>query len=110
MPSVNVSKGLSNGLSLNFKTESRQSYFTGTFSGESSAKIDYLLTLADPAETEALAKGAGAIPMETFATASALTQRLQSLWQPGDRILFKASRAVALDQVVDQLKQFLLTD
>lgn len=44
MPSVNVSKDLTNGLSLNFKTESRQSYFTGTFSGESSAKIDYLLT------------------------------------------------------------------
>jgi len=44
MPSVNVSKDLTNGLGLNFKTESRQSYFTGTFSGESSAKIDYLLT------------------------------------------------------------------
>ena len=44
MPSINISRGLTDELSLNFKTESRQSFFTGTFSGESSAKIDYLLT------------------------------------------------------------------
>jgi len=70
-------------------------------------QLDGLLTLADPAETHALAQGAGATPVESFTDAETLTQRLQSILQPGDRVLFKASRAVALDQVVDALKQAL---
>jgi UDP-N-acetylmuramoyl-tripeptide--D-alanyl-D-alanine ligase len=65
--------------------------------------LDYLLILADPAEALALALGAGTIPSERFQTHAALVTRLQALMQPGDRILFKASRAVGLDQVVKTL-------
>ncbi|MEB3295619.1 MAG: UDP-N-acetylmuramoyl-tripeptide--D-alanyl-D-alanine ligase [Synechococcales bacterium] len=65
--------------------------------------LDYLLILADPAEAEALAQGAGTVPTEQFATHAAVIARLQALMQPGDRILFKASRAVGLDQVVQGL-------
>ena len=70
-------------------------------------QLDGLLTLADSAATQALAQGAGTVPVEAFTDAAALTQRLQEMLQPGDRVLFKASRAVALDQVVDALKQAL---
>lgn len=65
--------------------------------------IDYLLTLADPEETVALAAGANGIPTRAFTDHGALTEHLRSLLQPGDRVLLKASRSVALDQVVTQL-------
>ena len=71
----------------------------------SNLQLDRLLTLADPAEAEALARGATPIPIEPFDDQSALLARLESLLQPGDRVLFKASRAVALDSVVAKLKQ-----
>jgi len=71
--------------------------------------LDSLLTLADPAEAEALARGAsqGAnnVEIEAFDQPEALQSHLQQMLQPGDRVLFKASRAVALDQVVDFLRQ-----
>lgn len=70
-------------------------------------QLDALLTLADPAEAAALARGAGTVPVESFTDAAQLIQRLQTLLQPGDRVLFKASRAVALDQVVDALRHTL---
>jgi UDP-N-acetylmuramoyl-tripeptide--D-alanyl-D-alanine ligase len=73
-------------------------------------KLDYLLTLADADAAAALAKGAHGVPTVAFEDANPLLARLLSLWQPGDRFLFKASRAVALDQVVDQLKQALSDD
>ena len=66
--------------------------------------MDYLLILADPAEGTALQNGAQGIPAETFENHTALTQRLHSLVQPGDRLLFKASRAVELDRVVASLR------
>ncbi|MGA1475934.1 MAG: UDP-N-acetylmuramoyl-tripeptide--D-alanyl-D-alanine ligase, partial [Prochlorothrix sp.] len=65
--------------------------------------IDRLLILADPAETAALCQGAAAVPTESFTDQASLVARLQGLIQPGDRLLFKASRSVALDQVVTQL-------
>lgn len=70
-------------------------------------ELDALLTLADPAETQALANGASGVPVETFDAASQLIERLKAMLQPGDRVLFKASRAIALDQVVDAVTQAL---
>jgi UDP-N-acetylmuramoyl-tripeptide--D-alanyl-D-alanine ligase len=73
-------------------------------------ELDALLTLADSAETEALVAGAGTVPVETFETASTLIEQLKTLLQPGDRVLFKASRAIALDQVVDAVAQAFSPD
>jgi len=66
--------------------------------------IDHLLILADPAEAEALAAGAAGVPTEVFADQASLVERLGQTLQPGDRVLFKASRSVALDQVIHQLQ------
>lgn len=65
--------------------------------------LDYLLILADPAESDALASGASTVPTLQFSDQAALITHLKALIQPSDRILFKASRAVALDKVVDAL-------
>lgn len=67
-------------------------------------QIDHLLILADPAESEAMAQGAVPIPTEQFQTQAEVVERLQTLVQPGDRLLFKASRAVGLDQTVAQFR------
>lgn len=64
--------------------------------------IDQLLVLADPAEAEALAAGAEPVPTQTFETHAQVLAALTTMKQAGDRILFKASRSVALDQVVTQ--------
>jgi UDP-N-acetylmuramoyl-tripeptide--D-alanyl-D-alanine ligase len=72
-------------------------------------KLDALFALTDPDEAVALAEGATGIPTEVFADANALVQRLAAYLQPADRVLFKASRSVALDQVVNQLVA-ILTD
>ncbi|WP_448560527.1 UDP-N-acetylmuramoyl-tripeptide--D-alanyl-D-alanine ligase [Trichothermofontia sp.] len=69
--------------------------------------LDHLLILADPPEAAALAAGAAPLVAEAFPDAPALLARLKELIQPGDRLLFKASRAVALDQVVDQVRSWL---
>ncbi|MCU0523375.1 MAG: UDP-N-acetylmuramoyl-tripeptide--D-alanyl-D-alanine ligase [Elainella sp. Prado103] len=67
-------------------------------------QIDHLLILADPEESEAMAEGAGMVPTEQFQTHTQVVERLKSLIQPGDRLLFKASRAVGLDQIVAQFR------
>ncbi|WAL59333.1 UDP-N-acetylmuramoyl-tripeptide--D-alanyl-D-alanine ligase [Thermocoleostomius sinensis] len=66
--------------------------------------LDGLLILADAAESQALAEGAWPLAAEQFSHPDAVVQRLTALMQPGDRILFKASRAVGLDQVVDRIR------
>jgi UDP-N-acetylmuramoyl-tripeptide--D-alanyl-D-alanine ligase len=66
--------------------------------------LDRLLILADPAEAAAMAKAAAPLPTEQFSSQGEVVQRLNALVQPGDRILFKASRAVGLDQVVEQFR------
>jgi UDP-N-acetylmuramoyl-tripeptide--D-alanyl-D-alanine ligase len=66
-------------------------------------QLDALFTLADPDEAAALVEGATGIHAEAFADANALVQRLVTYLQSADRVLFKASRSVALDQVVNQL-------
>ena len=70
-------------------------------------QLDGLLTLADPAETQALAQGAGTVPVQSFEDVATLIEYLQKMLKPGDRLLLKASRAVALDRVVDALKSSL---
>ncbi len=67
-------------------------------------KLDGLMILADPAEATALAQGAGSIPTQIFNAADPLVTQLVEQVQPGDRLLFKASRAVALDQVVARFR------
>lgn len=65
--------------------------------------LDQLLILADPAEAEAMAKGAGPVPSQQFASHDELAQHLQHMMQPGDRLLFKASRSVAMDKAIAPL-------
>lgn len=66
-------------------------------------KLDQLLILADPAEAEAMAIAAAPVPVEKFENYQAVVTRLNELMQSGDRLLFKASRAVGLDRVVAQI-------
>lgn len=75
--------------------------------GEQVAKLqlDALLTLAEPAEAAILAQGAAHVPTRSFGDGASLNQYLATWVKPGDRLLFKASRAVALDRVVEQFKQ-----
>ncbi|MBM0743817.1 UDP-N-acetylmuramoyl-tripeptide--D-alanyl-D-alanine ligase [Phormidium sp. CLA17] len=68
-------------------------------------QVDYLLILADPLEAAAMKAGAAGIPTECFTSQSQLVERLKVLAQSGDRLLFKASRAVGLDQVVNQFRR-----
>ncbi|MGG6293300.1 UDP-N-acetylmuramoyl-tripeptide--D-alanyl-D-alanine ligase [Leptolyngbya sp. AN02str] len=66
------------------------------------AGIDHLLILADAAEQDAMAAGAAPLPTTICQTHADVVNHLLELVQPGDRILLKASRAVGLDQVVQQ--------
>jgi len=66
-------------------------------------QLDRLLILADPDEAQAMATAAAPVPAETFTSHTALVSRLNELIRSGDRLLFKASRAVGLDLVVSAL-------
>jgi UDP-N-acetylmuramoyl-tripeptide--D-alanyl-D-alanine ligase len=67
--------------------------------------LDRLLILADPAESAAMAAGAApSVVSEQFVSHGEVVDRLVQLVQPGDRLLFKASRAVGLDQVVERFR------
>ena len=65
--------------------------------------IDHLLILADPAEADAMAMGASGIPHQKFSCHSDLADYLKQFMRSGDRVLFKASRSVAMDKVVEPL-------
>lgn len=67
--------------------------------------FDALLILVDDPEAEAIATGAAGLPTECFSSHDSLVNRLQELAQPGDRLLFKASRSVGLDSVVHQFRK-----
>jgi UDP-N-acetylmuramoyl-tripeptide--D-alanyl-D-alanine ligase len=67
--------------------------------------LNALLILADAAESQAMAAGAQPLAAEQFDSPATVVQRLEEIVQPGDRLLFKASRAVGLDQVVEQFRQ-----
>jgi UDP-N-acetylmuramoyl-tripeptide--D-alanyl-D-alanine ligase len=67
--------------------------------------FDALLILVDDPEAQAIATGAADLPTECFSSHDALVSRLQEIVQSGDRLLFKASRSVGLDRVVNQFRQ-----
>jgi UDP-N-acetylmuramoyl-tripeptide--D-alanyl-D-alanine ligase len=68
-------------------------------------KLDALLILADAEESQAMAAGAAPLSAEAFSNHAAVVKRLKELVQPGDRLLFKASRAVGLERVVAEFLQ-----
>ncbi|NEO99014.1 MAG: UDP-N-acetylmuramoyl-tripeptide--D-alanyl-D-alanine ligase [Symploca sp. SIO2E9] len=70
--------------------------------------LDALLIMIDDPEAAEIATGSGAVPVDCFSSKEALLKRLQEMIQPGDRILFKASHSVGLDQVVAQLRESIL--
>lgn len=71
----------------------------------SQLQLDHLLILAEAPEASALKQGAENVPAEWFAQHEEVATRLKELVKPGDRILFKASRSVGLDRVVEQFRQ-----
>ena len=66
--------------------------------------LDGLLILADDAEAEAMTIGASPLESERFSTHEEVVARLRELVRSGDRLLFKASRSVGLDRVVEQFR------
>lgn len=72
--------------------------------GEKAAALglDRLLIYADPAEAAAMQTGAAAIATQIFTSADDLITELLETVETGDRLLFKASRSVALDQVLER--------
>jgi UDP-N-acetylmuramoyl-tripeptide--D-alanyl-D-alanine ligase len=67
-------------------------------------QLDGLLVLVNGQDAEAIAKSAGGIPSECFATHAELIARLKTYVQAGDRLLFKAAHSVGLDRVVNQFR------
>ncbi len=67
--------------------------------------LDHLLILADPDEAMAMAAGARSTPSQQFTSHDELVAHLRQMIKKGDRILFKASRSVGMDQVVNRLLQ-----
>ena len=65
--------------------------------------LDQVLILADPEEAQAMSIAAAPVPAETFTTYTEVISRLNEVMRSGDRLLFKASRAVGLDRVVAAL-------
>lgn len=67
--------------------------------------IDRLLVLVDDPQAEAIAVGATGIETICLKTKEELGQTLMEMVISGDRLLFKASNSVGLQQVVEQFKQ-----
>jgi UDP-N-acetylmuramoyl-tripeptide--D-alanyl-D-alanine ligase len=74
--------------------------------GKTAQELDLnaLLILIDDLEAQAIATGAAPLVSECFSSHNAVVQRLLELVQPGDRLLFKASRSVGLDRIVNQFR------
>ncbi len=74
--------------------------------GEMVAKLalDHLLVFVDDPETEAIATAAKPVASECFQDKTALLKRLREIIAPRDRVLFKASNSVGLNDVLDQLR------
>jgi UDP-N-acetylmuramoyl-tripeptide--D-alanyl-D-alanine ligase len=68
-------------------------------------KLDRLLLMVDDPEAEAIASGVTSVPTECFSDRDTLAKHLTEWVQPGDRLLFKASRSVGLDRVVQQFRE-----
>ena len=80
--------------------------------GEMAQKLalDGLFVLEDDPEAKAIALGVTEIETESFLTHEALIQRLTTILQPGDRVLFKASNSVGLNRVVEAVRQIIDND
>jgi UDP-N-acetylmuramoyl-tripeptide--D-alanyl-D-alanine ligase len=65
--------------------------------------LDQLLILDTGPDGAAIADGAFPFPSQQFASHADLVDYLRASLQPGDRVLFKASHAIGLQQVVEQL-------
>lgn len=66
--------------------------------------LDALLIVVDDPEAKAIASGTRTLQTECFDNRDALVRRLKEIVQPGDRFLFKASRSVGLDQIMNQFR------
>ncbi|HEY9603286.1 MAG TPA: UDP-N-acetylmuramoyl-tripeptide--D-alanyl-D-alanine ligase, partial [Allocoleopsis sp.] len=66
--------------------------------------LDALLVLIDDPQAKAIADGAVPLQAECFSNHDDLVERLKALVRSGDRILFKASRSVGLDRVVNRFR------
>ena len=66
--------------------------------------LDALLIVVDDPEAKAIASGTTTLQTECFDNRDALIRRLKETVQPGDRFLFKASRSVGLDQIMNQFR------
>ncbi|MGK7931509.1 MAG: UDP-N-acetylmuramoyl-tripeptide--D-alanyl-D-alanine ligase [Microcystaceae cyanobacterium] len=80
--------------------------------GEMAQKLGLngLFILEDDPEAKAIALGGTEIETESFLTHEALIQRLTTILQPGDRVLFKASNSVGLNRVVEAVRQIIDND
>lgn len=67
--------------------------------------LDHLFVLCDDPETEAIATAAKSVQSECFTDKDQLAQRLKEVLKPRDRVLFKASNSVGLNEVIDQLRE-----
>lgn len=65
--------------------------------------LDYLFLLGNDCDMLSLKEGAKNTPCEQFISVNDLVDRLKTIIQSGDRLLFKASHSVGLNQVVQQL-------
>ncbi|KAM3102066.1 UDP-N-acetylmuramoyl-tripeptide--D-alanyl-D-alanine ligase [Phormidesmis sp. 146-12] len=70
-------------------------------------QLDQLLILADEPEATALTIGASSLNAQKFVTHADIIEHLKQTIKTGDRLLFKASRAVGLDRVVEGLRSAL---
>ena len=66
--------------------------------------LDALLVVVEDPEAEPIAEGAAPLPVECISSQNAAIERLKELVQSGDRFLFKASRSVGLDRVVNRFR------
>jgi len=66
-------------------------------------QLDQLFLLGEHPDLQALAQAAQPIPSQTCPTIATLTVQIANYLQPGDRVLFKASRAVGLERVFTSL-------
>jgi UDP-N-acetylmuramoyl-tripeptide--D-alanyl-D-alanine ligase len=67
--------------------------------------VDHLLTLGDEAKPLSASFAECMKPAEHFTDKNSLVQRLKELMTPGDVVLVKGSRDLALETVFDQIKE-----
>ncbi|MDB9496853.1 UDP-N-acetylmuramoyl-tripeptide--D-alanyl-D-alanine ligase [Spirulina major CS-329] len=66
--------------------------------------IDQLIVLVDDPDAQGIVTGAGAVPCQVCHTHGEIIDQLKTMMRGGDRILFKASNSVGLNQVVAQVQ------